>query len=137
MSLTPHQITLISQSFYKVEPISEKITEIFYKTLFAYEPTVKSLFKGDMQQQGRKLMVMLHTVVNSLNRLDNLVPVLQDLAKRHVDYGVKKTHYTPVGNALIHTLQIGLGDDFTPEVKAAWIAILDIIADTMKAEMDS
>ncbi|WP_223866703.1 globin domain-containing protein [Candidatus Enterovibrio escicola] len=94
-------------------------------------------FQGDMQQQGRKLMVMLHTVVNSLNKLDNLVPVLQDLAKRHVDYGVKKTHYTPVGNALIHTLQIGLGDDFTPEVKAAWIAIQDIIADTMKAEMDS
>ncbi|KXF82461.1 globin family protein [Enterovibrio coralii] len=135
MSLTPHQVTLITKSFKQVEPISLKAAEIFYDTLFSYDPTLKPLFKGDMKQQGRKLMAMIHAAVSSLDTPDKLVPILQQLAKRHVSYGVKTTHFTPVCNALLHTLKMGLGSDFTPEVRDAWAAMLHFVADTMKAEM--
>ncbi|WP_028021622.1 globin family protein [Enterovibrio calviensis] len=135
MALTAHQVTLITESFKKVEPISLKAAEIFYDTLFSYDPSLKSLFKGDMKQQGRKLMAMLHAAVSTLNAPEQLLPVLQQLAKRHEGYGVKKSHFTPVGNALLHTLKVGLGDDFTPETRAAWVALLHFVADTMKAEM--
>ncbi|MDD1795102.1 globin domain-containing protein [Enterovibrio makurazakiensis] len=135
MALTAHQVTLITESFKKVEPISLKAAEIFYDTLFSYDPSLKALFKGDMKQQGRKLMAMLHAAVSTLNSPEQLLPVLQQLAKRHEGYGVKKSHFTPVGNALLHTLKVGLGDDFTPETRAAWVALLHFVADTMKAEM--
>ncbi|CZF80767.1 Flavohemoprotein [Grimontia celer] len=135
MSLTQQQITLIQTSFSKVEPISLKAAEIFYDTLFSYDPTLKPLFKSDMKLQGRKLMAMLSAAVNGLNDLDSLVPVLHQLAERHEGYGVKKSHFTPVGNALLHTLKVGLGDEYTPEVRAAWVALLHIVADTMKSKM--
>ena len=135
MSLTSQQVALITHSFSQVEPIALKAADIFYDTLFSYDPSLKRLFKGDMKQQGRKLMAMLHAAVNSLDAPDKLVPVLQELAKRHVAYGAKKSHFTPVCNALLNTLKLGLGDAFTPEVRAAWVALLHFVADTMKEEM--
>jgi hemoglobin-like flavoprotein len=63
--------------------------------------------------------------------LDSLAPVLQDLARRHVGYGVQEEHYATVGSALLQTLEQGLGDDFTPPVKAAWSAVYGVVADVM------
>lgn len=135
MPLKSQQIMLIKNSFNQVQPIALKAADMFYDTLFSYDPSLKRLFKGDMKQQGRKLMAMLHAAVYSLDAPDKLEPVLRELAKRHVTYGAKQSHFTPVCNALLNTLKIGLGDAFTPEVRAAWVALLHFVADTMKEEM--
>jgi hemoglobin-like flavoprotein len=133
MSITARQIALIQDSFAKVEPIAETAAGIFYNKLFEYDPSLRALFKGDMKEQGRKLMAILKVAVASLNRLDKLVPVLQQLAGRHVRYGVKPGHYTPVGNALLYALKQGLGENFTPETRAAWVAVYQLVADTMRS----
>lgn len=135
MALTAQQIQLIKQSFAQVEPIAEQAADIFYKTLFEIDPKLKPLFKGNMKQQGRKLMAMLGAAVKGLDDLNALVPVLKQLAQRHNDYGVKKAHFTPVGNALLHTLKTGLGASYTHEVKQAWIALIHLVSDTMKADI--
>ena len=118
--MTPQQIALIQQSFAKVAPISDKAAALFYARLFEVAPEVKPLFRGDMAEQGRKLMAMLATVVNGLDKLDAILPAAGALAKRHVGYGVKASHYTPVGAALLWTLEQGLGPDWTPDLAAAW-----------------
>ncbi len=132
MAITLRQITLIQQSFAKVEPIAAAAADIFYKKLFEYDPSLKRLFKGDMKGQGKKLMAVLKVAVGSLNQLDKLVPTLQKLAKQHVQYGVKAEDYTPVGNALLYTLKQGLGDAFTPELREAWVNVYRLIANTMR-----
>ena len=132
MSISARQIQLVQESFAKVEPIAEKAAEIFYATLFEYDPGLKSLFKKDMKSQGSMLMGTLKLAVNGLNDLDSLVPVLQKLAERHVNYGVKPQDYTPVGNALLSTLKTGLGNDFTPELREAWVDVFRIMATVMK-----
>lgn len=132
MAITPRQIQLIQQSFAKVEPISDKAAEIFYNKLFEYEPSVRPMFKSNMQNQGRKLMSTLKVAVKALNDLDGLVPVLQKMAVKHVDYGVRAEHYTPVGNALLYALKVGLGEDWTPELRQAWVEVYRLIAKTMK-----
>ena len=131
MSLTTRQIQLIQQSFAKVEPIADKAAEIFYGKLFEFDPSLRPMFKTDLKSQGKKLMSVLKVAVNGLNDLSALVPVLQTLAKRHVQYGVKVDDYTPVGNALIYTLGAGLGKDFTAETKEAWIGAYKVIAQVM------
>jgi nitric oxide dioxygenase len=88
--------------------------------LFEIAPQVRPLFKNDMDEQGRKLMMTLSVVVNGLDRLDEIAPVARDLAIRHVAFGVKPEHYALVGAALLWTLGQGLGEKFTPEVEAAW-----------------
>lgn len=133
MSLSSRQISLVQNSFKKVEPIADTAAQIFYDKLFEYDPSLKRLFKGDMKQQGRKLMSLLKVAVNGLNNLDKLVPALQELADRHIDYGVQVEDYTPVGNALLFALKQGLGADFTPEVREAWVNVYQIVADTMRS----
>ena len=118
--MTPQQITLVQQSFAQVAPIAPQAAEIFYARLFELAPQVRPLFTGDMAEQGRKLMAMLAMVVNGLTRLETIVPAAQKLGQRHVAYGAEPAHYPVVGQALLDTLERGLGPAFTPDVKAAW-----------------
>ncbi|MGR4871290.1 globin family protein [Variovorax sp. LARHSF232] len=118
--MTPTQIELVQSSFAKVALISDQAAAIFYSRLFDLAPEVRALFKGDMVEQGRKLMTMLGSVTRQLNQLHTLVPVAERLAERHVGYGAVPAHYAVVGAALIGTLDEGLGADFTPDVRIAW-----------------
>lgn len=125
------QITLIQDSFAKVVPIRDDAARIFYDRLFEIAPEVKPLFKGDMAEQGTKLMAMLGAVVNGLRDLDSIVPVARKLAVDHVPYGVTAAHYDPVGAALLQTLEVGLGDAFTLEVREAWEEAYGILSGVM------
>jgi hemoglobin-like flavoprotein len=118
--MTPEQVQLVQQSFAKVAPISDQAAKLFYGRLFAIAPEVRPLFHGDMDEQGRKLMATLAVVVNGLARLDSILPAASALAKRHVGYGVQPSHYRPVGEALLWTLEQGLGPDWTPKLAQAW-----------------
>ncbi|KZN51003.1 globin family protein [Pseudoalteromonas luteoviolacea] len=133
MSLSARQKQLVQESFAKVEPIAEQAAEIFYNTLFHYDPSLKVLFKNSIKSQGQKLMATLKVAVKSLDDLDSLVPVLHKLAERHINYGVKASHFTPVGNALLYTLKKGLGEDWNPELRQAWIEVIRLVATVMKS----
>jgi hemoglobin-like flavoprotein len=130
--MTPKQVELVQGSWKKVLPISDTAAAIFYKRLFELDPTLKGLFKGDMKEQGRKLMAMISVAVTGLTRLETIVPAVQDLGRRHVGYGVKDKHYDTVATALAFTLEKGLGDAFTPEVKEAWVTTYGVLSKTMK-----
>ena len=125
------QIDMVQGSFKKVVPIADAAAGIFYTRLFEIAPEVKPMFKGDIKEQGKKLMTTLGVVVNGLKDLDAIVPVAQQLAVKHVDYGVKPEHYPVVGDALIYTLEQGLGDDFTPELKNAWVTAYGTLSSVM------
>jgi hemoglobin-like flavoprotein len=91
------------------------------------------MFKGDIGEQGKMLMQALAIAVKSLDRPDGLIPMLQDLGRRHAKYGVRDEHYDTVGAALIWTLEKGLGSRFTADVREAWVAVYGVVATTMKA----
>lgn len=131
--ITENHIKLVQESFTKVAPIADKAAELFYGRLFEIAPEVKPMFKTDLTDQGAKLMKTLALAVSSLTNLPALVPVVEDLAVRHIDYGVKDEHYAPVGEALIWTLEQGLGDAFTEECKEAWLAVYTLLSETMIA----
>lgn len=129
--MTPDQITLIQSSFRKVAPIADQAAALFYDRLFEIAPEVKPLFRGDMAAQGKKLMGTLAVVVQGLDDLESIVPAAETLARRHVGYGVTPAHYRPVGEALLWTLEQGLGDDFTPETRAAWAGAYALLSTVM------
>lgn len=131
--MTPEQKNLVQSTFAAVVPIADTAAKLFYSKLFELDPELKSLFKGDMEEQGRKLMKIIGTAVNGLDKLDEIVPVVEDLGKRHVDYGVKDKDYNTVGTALLWTLQQGLDNKFTPEVEEAWTVVYTLLAGTMKS----
>jgi len=132
--MTPDQVKAIQESFLKVKPISEQAAELFYGRLFEIAPAVKPMFRGDMKEQGRMLMAVLAAVVHGLGNLESVLPAASALAKRHVGYGVKAADYAPVGAALLWTLERGLGEQWTPELAAAWGAAYNVLSEFMIAE---
>jgi len=130
--LTLTQKTLVQDTFAVIAPIADDAAVLFYRKLFELDPSLEQMFKGDMAEQRRKLMQMLTFAVKGLDRLDQLVPVVKDLGRRHVGYKVADEHYATVGSALLWTLETGLGAAFTSEVKDAWTTVYGILATTMQ-----
>ena len=129
--MTPQERSLVQESFAAVRPISDQAAAMFYDRLFTIAPEVKPLFKGDMSEQGKKLMQMLAVAVNGLNNLEAILPAVQELGRKHVDYGVTAAHYQPVGEALLWTLEQGLGEAFDDDTRAAWAAAYGLLAGVM------
>ena len=130
--MNAEKIQVVQKSFEKVVPIADVAAALFYGRLFDLDPALESLFKGDMVEQGRKLMQMLGVAVKSLDRLEQVLPAVRALGARHAGYGVREKDYDTVGRALIWTLKKGLGDDFTPETESAWTEVYAALAGTMK-----
>ena len=131
--MTNEQIKLVQDSFRQVAPIAETAAQVFYARLFELDPDLELLFKGNLSEQGRKLMQMLALAVGSLDRMDQLLPVLQSLGSRHVGYGVRDKDYDTVGQALLWTLWKGLGDAFTADVETAWSNVYATLASAMQS----
>jgi len=129
--MTPEEQTLVKSSFAKVAPIADAAATLFYDELFERDPALRSLFKPDMTEQRQKLMAMLGTAVANLGEWEKISAAVKALGRRHVGYGVKASDYPTVGAALIATLEKGLGADFTPQVRAAWLACIDKVAGEM------
>lgn len=130
--MTPEQVRLVQSSMQKVLFISEIAADLFYRRLFELDPALRPLFHGDMKEQGRKLIQMLHSVVDSLGQLATILPEVEAMARRHVIYGVQPQHYDTVGTALLWTLEQGLGNGFTAEVRAAWTEAYNLLAGVMQ-----
>lgn len=133
MSLTPQQVADVQRTWELCVPIADTAADLFYTKLFELDPSLRAIFPSDMKEQKKKLMTMITTAVRSLKDLDALVPVVQALGKRHVAYKVKDQDYDTVGAALLDTLEKGLGKEWTPPVKEAWIAVYGVLASVMIA----
>ena len=134
--MTPERIEIVQSTWQQVKPIADQAAELFYGRLFKLDPSLKSLFKGDMKEQGKKLMQTLNVAVTSLTKLDTIIPAIETLGRRHVGYGVPDESYATVGEALLWTLEKGLGDAFTDDAREAWtetyVTLSNVMLDASK-----
>jgi hemoglobin-like flavoprotein len=129
--MTPEQQDLVQTSFAKVAPIADEAATIFYADLFERDPKLQRLFPDDLTEQRGKLVSMLATAVANIKSFDIIAAAVRALGARHVSYGVETSHYPTVGASLIATLEKGLGDEFTPAVRDAWLACYAAISTEM------
>jgi eukaryotic-like serine/threonine-protein kinase len=109
----------ITASFTRIAPRADAFSARMYERLFAEHPALRPLFPAEMTGQRRKLFGALATVMNNLQRPEQLAPLLEDLGRRHAGYGVKLEHFDAVGAALLGA--IGDFDDRLEEsTRAAW-----------------
>lgn len=131
--MNPSTIDNVQRTFNIIAPIADDAAALFYSKLFELDPSLKSMFKSDMTDQRKKLMQILGVAVSSLNNLDAIVPTVQDLGRRHVQYGVRPQHYNTVAEAILWMLAQTLGATFTAEIKQSWTEVYTVLADTMIA----
>jgi hemoglobin-like flavoprotein len=130
--MTTLQIEHVQSSFEAVKPIAEIAADLFYTRLFELDPALRAMFRTDRAEQGRKLMHMIGVAVKGLSRPEQILPAVEELGRRHACYGVRDEHYETVGAALLWTLEKGLGEAFTPDVRAAWTAVYTLLTETMQ-----
>ena len=131
--MTPEQVQIIKLTFAQAMNSKDQVGKLFYDRLFAIAPETRPLFKGSIEAQARKLMDTLAQAIASLRDTPTLITTLEALAKRHVGYGVKDEHYDKVGDALLWTLERGLGAAFTPHAREAWTPLYGTVATVMRA----
>jgi methyl-accepting chemotaxis protein len=131
--MNPDTLRLVQDSWAQVRAIADVAGPLFYRRLFEADPALRPLFRGDVDTQAARLMQMIDLAVGRLGDLPALVPLLQQLGRRHQGYGVLPSHYDTVAAALLSTLGTGLGPAFTPEVKAAWVEVYATMAGVMQA----
>ncbi|EIJ43682.1 hemoglobin-like flavoprotein [Beggiatoa alba B18LD] len=133
--LKASDIQLVCRSWEKLSPnIPEGIIlgQKFYKNLFTLDPSLKTLFKGDLTEQSIHFMHIMDTIVNAIDKVDDLSDVVARLGVRHVGYGVQEADYAVFGKALLMTIEQTLADAFTPELKQAWENTYNTLAELMK-----
>ena len=135
--MTPKQLDLVRDTWRQVLPIKEEVANLFYQGLFELNPSLRSLFADDLTEQRIKLIAMLDAVVTGLSNLDALLPAVRALGTRHKQYGVAPADYDTVGSALLWTLQQGLGEAFTLDVRNAWSTAYGLLAVEMQNQSAS
>jgi hemoglobin-like flavoprotein len=131
MALSDEQVKLVKANWNAVKPIKETAAGLFYDKLFELDPSIREMFNDDISIQKKALMATISFAVATLNHPDKLIPAVQELGSRHGRYGVTAAHYGTVAQALLWTLEQGLGDAWTPEAKTAWTEVYGILSSTM------
>ena len=134
--ITTAQIELVQRSFQHVLPIADVAGLLFYERIFTMAPEARALFGDDIALQASRTMAAVKTAVDGLDDIESVAPFLVRLGARHVRYGVVPAHFDLVGEALMWTLEQGLGEEFTPEVHEAWAAAFGVIASAMLTGME-
>jgi hemoglobin-like flavoprotein len=125
------QVTLVQSTWQKVVPNAQAAADSFYTKLFELDPSLRALFPEDLREQKDKLMATIGRVVSALDRLQDVLPAVENLGRKHHRYGVKREHYDTVGRALLGTLQAGLGEAWNEDVKRAWATAYGTLAQAM------
>lgn len=114
-------VETLEESFDLLAPRGDELVDRFYRRLFETAPSTKALFaNADIERQKQSLLATLITLRESLRDLDLILPDLEELGARHVDYGAKPEHYPVVGQVLLSTMQELAGSAWKPEYTTAW-----------------
>lgn len=130
--MDPKHVILVKNTWAIVVPNTDKAAKILYDKVFELDPPLRALFTGDMTKQGRKIMSMIDSVVNSLDRHNAVFPAVEELGRQHLKYGVKDKDYNTLRTALLWTLETLLGNEFIPEIKEAWTIVYNQLIHAMK-----
>ena len=129
--MTNYQIQLVQSSFKLIEQDLESAAMMFYDRMFQLEPSLRHMFGNTREEQAQKLSHVLRVVVNALTRIEQILPAVEELGRKHANYGVRQEHYAIGGAALLWTLQSGLGEAFTSEIREAWAHAYLFLTSTM------
>jgi hemoglobin-like flavoprotein len=135
--MTPDDIRLVRSHLAALSGQEVPFSAAFYDRLFAISPDLRPLFPGDMAEQSRKLMMVLHYAVTNLDRPETLGPAVTALGARHAAYGVHPNQFPPVGAALLDTLENWLGDAFDPRARQVWTAVYGALAGLMQGGLQT
>jgi len=132
LRMTREETALVRESFESLRPIPRGVGRSFYERLFDLDPSLRALFKGDLDAQGAMFVSALGLAVAGIDDAHGGDRPLRDLGERHAPYGLTDAHYATFREALVKTLRDQLGASFSDAHAAAWRAAFDRIGLVMR-----
>jgi|SRR5262245_16435336 len=133
LSLTADEVERVRDSFDQVWAISSHAAELFCIRLFASAVFVRPLFGTEAEEQTRKFMSMLANIVASLDSRADLDAAAERLAQQLAEFGVREEHHAVVGEALLFSLEQGLGPRWTAGAETSWRKAYRLLSERMVA----
>ena len=109
----------------------DEVALYFYSYLFLRYPQTREMFPPAMTKQRDRLVGALLRIVSNVDKVDQLVPYLEDLGRDHRKFGTVTAHYPAVGEALLATLRHFSGSAWTDRLAADWAAAYGVVAGAM------
>lgn len=125
------QVEVVKSTWAVLTPVRDLFVATLYRRLFELDAELARLFPPDLTEQKVKLTSTLDRLIDGLDHFEDLVPVLEDLGRRHVGYHVEEPHYRKLGSALLYALEKSLGNAWDPEVQGAWTALYSLLSQVM------
>src|SRR5919112_3950758 len=133
-ALQPSTIRTVKATAPVLRELGLEITRRMYERLFVNEE-IKNLFNqshhGEEGTQPRALAGAVHAFADNVDRLEQLAPMVERIAQKHVALDIRPGHYPYVGEALLGALRDVLGQAATGEVIAAWAEAYQFLADIL------
>ena len=130
--LDQHTIEIIKSTVPVLQVHGKTITTAFYGMLFENHPELLNIFNHANQRQGKQQTALANAVLAAaanIDQLENILPVVKQIAEKHRALGVLPEHYPIVGETLLAAIKQVLGDAATPEIMDAWAKAYGVIAD--------
>ncbi len=131
--MTTEQRRLVRDSVDSLREYAEPFVLLFYGKLFELDPGARRLFHNDLVAQGRKIMDMLGSVIDSLDDFQPMRAQLAELGRRHSEFGVRHEHYETLTAAFLWSIAQVLGPSFDVPTREAWRIAITAICAAMKA----
>lgn len=132
-TFTKEEINVIQDTFKKVQ--FTDCWKLLYDKLFELDPGSAKLFKGDIGDQQHRIMNMMKTVSEGLNNPNIILPAIQDLGKRHSDYGVEEKQYETFKTALFYALKTITGNEWNEQTEKIWDKFYQILVAVMNSNV--
>jgi hemoglobin-like flavoprotein len=125
------QNELVRSSFATVMSSRPELVEDFYTRLFVVAPEVQGFLPRTREEQAIHLESMLQLALSALDMKDAIVGSLHAMGEDYAKRGMQSSQHHMVNEVLMDTLAAQIGDAWTPDVSAAWSAVLNFISSTM------
>jgi hemoglobin-like flavoprotein len=125
--MTPHQIALVTDSLATID--LGRLADDFYERVLAADPALGAMFVSDPAMQRIRFATELAALVRSIQDLDTFCSSAAALGARHHGYGARAGHYRLMGEQLLTSLSVALGDRWTDETAQAWTLAYDHTAE--------
>lgn len=129
------EAAMLAESFVRVQA-GDGFAPHFYERWFHADPAVRPLFRSDLAQQQRMLTAALKLAIDNLRSPERLVPLLEDLGRRHAHYGVKAEQFSTMGHALMGSLA-ELDPEWSPALERGWSAALARITQVVQRSSEA
>ncbi len=128
--LSHKEISLIKATKEKITENSQEIRMSFYNKIFELDPSAKLLFRESFLSI-KALPDSIEFMFKHVGNLNEAIPELRKLGLKHKTYKVKPKHYPIAREALLWTFQEYIGNDFTEELREAWIKLFNFMSENL------